>query len=225
MTQQARPDGRIYVNVASSTEVVEGFLNLDGHVYLKLLRLPRSLTTLLPRRHREGLDAYRAAARKARLIAHDCRLPLPFPASSVDHILCSHFLEHVYPSESDVILRDFFRVLKPGATVHLVVPDLKALVDTYASRLARQDDSAADSFVRDSLLSRETRGSMIYRLLEFMGSYGLQHRWMYDASSLSRRVRAVGFVLLDENTTASRNYRAGDGSVHLVAVKPRNSPD
>jgi predicted SAM-dependent methyltransferase len=215
-----RADGKVYVNVASSTEVLEGFLNLDSHVYLKLLNLPQPMQRLLPRRHQEGIKAYRDARRRALLVAHDCRRPLPFPASSVDHILCSHFLEHVYPQESDEILRDFHRVLKPSATMHLVVPDLRALVDAYTARVGQRDDAAADAFVHDSLLSRETRGSTTYRLLEFLGRYGLQHRWMYDAFSLGRKVRAAGFLLLDSNTTASREFRAGDGSVHLVAMKP-----
>lgn len=41
-----------------------------------------------------------------------------------DFLYTSHALEHVYPHEVPVALSEFFRVLKPGGTVFVVVPNL-----------------------------------------------------------------------------------------------------
>src|SRR5687767_7601882 len=88
--------GQIWLNVASSVYVLEDFVNFDNHVLLWLLRLPPALG-LLPPKYREHLEAYSKASKTALLLKHDCRKPLPLPEGVADHILCSHFLEHVFP--------------------------------------------------------------------------------------------------------------------------------
>jgi SAM-dependent methyltransferase len=43
---------------------------------------------------------------------------------SVDAIWSSHNLEHVSPHEVPIALQEFYRVLKPGGTAHVQVPDI-----------------------------------------------------------------------------------------------------
>ena len=210
--------GRIWLNIASSTYPLEHFANLDNHIAMRVLDYP-FLEPLVPRRWRGLVDQYRQARQKAPMFRHDCRKQLPLPQASVDHVLCSHFLEHVFPDEELVILKYIHRVLKPGATAHLIVPDIAAQIDAY--QLARKTNpTSADDFVRQSLLSKGNRGSLVYRLLEFQGGFGLQHRWMYDQASMEAKVKAAGFVLIDANDTPSADWRKGDDSVHVLAQKP-----
>ena len=209
-SRSARPQGQLWLNIASSLFVLPGFINLDNHVFLNLSKW-RLIGALLPRQ-RKLLDEYRRAHSTAQLIRHDCRKPVPFPSGSVDHILCSHFLEHVYPDEAEAILRDFHRALKPGGTVHIIVPDLAEWMAEYR----RTGD--ADAFILDTMLSTKGRGSLRYRLLEALGGFGLQHRWMYDHASISRRIEQAGFRITDQDSPSSF-FRAGDGSIHVTAVK------
>ena len=155
----------------------------------------------------------------AMVVQHDCRKPLPLPNGIVDHVLCSHFLEHVFPDEADQILQDFYRVLKEGGTLHIVVPDLEAQVSSYRQAKKKGNPAAADDFIQATLLTTKTRGSKTFRLLEAIGGFGLQHRWMYDNASILERIRNAGFDLLERNRTPSKHYRAGDDSVHVVAQK------
>ena len=211
--------GRIWLNVASSTGVLEGFANLDNSIFLRLLPLYPVLRFGLGAGHLALIQQYRDARAKAMLLRHDCRKPLPLPSAVADHVLCSHFLEHVSAAEVPPILADFHRVLKPGGTVHIVVPDLALQVAAYTS--SRGDPDAADAFVRGLLLRRESAGSLRFRILDFAGSLGLQHQWMYDGDSMAARLAAAGFDLLDRNDTPSGHYRLGDGeSVHVVGRKP-----
>jgi SAM-dependent methyltransferase len=212
--------GEIWLNVASSHYPVEGFINLDNHAMMFALDFP-ILVPFVPSKNKDLLDAYRAARNKGRFVRHDCRKPLPVPDSSIDHILCSHFLEHVYPDEAVAILTDFRRALKPGATMHIIVPDLEAQIHSYLDRRRAGSPAAADDFVRESLLSSPQRGSLKYRILEFLGGFGLQHRWMYDQVSIASRIKELNFLVLDRNDTPSKTVRANDGSVHIVAQKPR----
>lgn len=211
----------VWLNVASSTDVLEGFVNLDNHPFMRLLPFAALVRPFLPRKHHALFDRYRQARAKARLVRHDCRRRLRFRDGTVDHILCSHFLEHVYPSEAESILADFRRVLRPGGTLHVIVPDLAVLASRYAEARKRGEAGAADEFVRESLLSRPTPGTIKYRWLEFRGGFGLQHRWMYDRESMTARVKDAGFEILAENTTPSAAFRAGEEiSAHVVARRP-----
>ncbi|MBK4722817.1 methyltransferase domain-containing protein [Azospirillum sp. YIM DDC1] len=56
----------------------------------------------------------------------------PVPDGSVDAVWSSHNLEHLDPHEVPVALREFLRVLKPGGTLLLTVPDLQAVAKLVA---------------------------------------------------------------------------------------------
>jgi predicted SAM-dependent methyltransferase len=152
-------------------------------------------------------------------IKHNCRKPLPFPSDSVDHILSSHFLEHVFPSEAEKIIKDFHRVLKKGGTIHIIVPDIEFIVKEYLEAKDNGIQDAADKFIKRTILSRETRGSFKYRIVEFLGNLGLQHHWMYDKSSIILRLKKLDFKILEYYSSPSSNYRVGDNSVHLLVRK------
>ena len=86
---------QIWLNIASSTEVEPDFINLDNHVWLWASRLPRPLTKLIPGKYRGQVEKYRSLRTTHNIQRHDCRKALRLSDESVDHILCSHFLEHV----------------------------------------------------------------------------------------------------------------------------------
>jgi predicted SAM-dependent methyltransferase len=208
----------LYVNVASSIEVVNGFINLDNHLFIRMLRFPKFFEFILPKKYQKFFNAFVNASKKASLVKHDCRKPLKFNNNSVDHILCSHFLEHVYPIEADVILGDFNRVLKKGGTLHIIVPDLRIMIDQYLVSSTMGDPKACDKLVEATLLTRRHRGTFLFRVLEFFGGYGLQHLWMYDAKSIKDKILANNFIVDDQIIVPSKSYREGDASIHIFAV-------
>jgi predicted SAM-dependent methyltransferase len=54
-----------------------------------------------------------------------------FADSSVDLIYASHLLEHFGRYEVELVLREWFRVLKPGGVIRIAVPDFAAVVSLY----------------------------------------------------------------------------------------------
>lgn len=220
LDQVSNKNGKLWVNVASSIHVLEKFTNLDNHLFIRFVGLFPLIRPIVPKKYHALFNAFIDAKKRAVLLKHDCRKPLPFPDDSVDHILCSHFLEHVFPDEMAEILRDFRRALKPGATAHIIVPDLEVSVRKYLDNKKNNEVNAADQFVDETLLSRERRGSLKYRFLEFVGGFGLQHYWVYDRASLVKRLELSGFHVVDENDSPSCQYRLNDGSLHVLAKKP-----
>jgi SAM-dependent methyltransferase len=211
--------GEIWLNVASSIYVLPDFVNLDNHIFLLLRGILPALKAILPSKYHGWMNSYIEATGKAVMLKHDCRKKLEFPDNSVDHILCSHFLEHVYPQETKFILNDFLRVLKPGGTLHVIVPDIENNIHNYMKQKEAGNVNAADNFILDTLLSKDDRGSLKYRVMEFHGGFGLQHRWMYDFSSMNYLVKSIGFDIISGDELPSIGFRFNDDSVHVFCRK------
>ena len=64
---------KIWLNVASSRQVLPGFVNFDNSPFLRLLPLAPVVRPILTSGHRAQLDAFREARKRAILIRHDCR--------------------------------------------------------------------------------------------------------------------------------------------------------
>lgn len=218
MKRNGTSDSHLNINVGSGRYPMKGFVNLDNSIFLRLLPFYRLLRPFLKPTHRALFEEYRAAVAGNTYRVHNCIKKLPYAAGSVDHILCSHFLEHVFRDQALAILGDFRRVLRPGqGTLHLIVPDIRSRAAQY---IQSSEPLAADEFVDSTILSSPQRPSLRYRLMEINGSFGLGHRWMYDTHSLSHLVEEAGFRLLERNDTPSRSWRPNrqPGEVELVAV-------
>jgi predicted SAM-dependent methyltransferase len=208
-------DRSLYVNVGSSTLVLEGFENLDNSVWMRLTGTGAApIRLILPGRYRKLIAELQEAGARAQMRRHDCRRPLPYADGTVDHILCSHFLEHVSPRDMRRSLSDFFRVLKSGGSAHIVLPDLALQVRQYVN-----GDTNADDMVRGLMLRHETE-TWKFRLLEMKGGFGLAHRWMYDAQTATERLATAGFEVAEHLDSPSSSFRADDGeSLHIYGIK------
>src|SRR5262249_17774155 len=71
---------------------------------------------------------------------HDIRDGLRFPDESFEVVYHSHVLEHLPPLDGRRLLRECYRVLKPGGTIRVAVPDLEEIARLYLTslELARQ---------------------------------------------------------------------------------------
>jgi hypothetical protein len=63
--------------------------------------------------------------------AHDLRRGIPYADSSFDVVYHSHLLEHFSKQSAPAFLRECYRVLKPGGTTRIAVPDLERIARAY----------------------------------------------------------------------------------------------
>lgn len=69
------------------------------------------------------------------VILHNLHEPLTFVDQSYDAAYASHVIEHLAPDAADNLLRECYRVLKPGGIMRVVVPDLEAIARGYLQAL------------------------------------------------------------------------------------------
>ncbi len=63
----------------------------------------------------------------------DIRRGLPCPDEHFDLVYSSHVLEHLSSAEVEKLIQECRRVLRPGGTLRVVVPDLEAMAREYLS--------------------------------------------------------------------------------------------
>lgn len=94
---------------------------------------------------------------KADYYGHACLLP--FHDNSLDYVVSSHVLEHV--ANPVAALAEWYRVLRPGGTIYMVVPDRRYtfdrprpltpvghMLEDYAEGTTPCDDTHIDDFAR-----------------------------------------------------------------------------
>ncbi|MBU1118969.1 methyltransferase domain-containing protein [Patescibacteria group bacterium] len=69
----------------------------------------------------------------------DVRKNIPFSDQSVSEVFSCGTLEHFNMSELKSVLKEFFRVLKPGGMVAIGVPDLEKLCKAYTANVISFD--------------------------------------------------------------------------------------
>ncbi|MEI9913710.1 MAG: methyltransferase domain-containing protein [Candidatus Saccharibacteria bacterium] len=114
----------------------------------------------------------------------DLRNPLPFADNSVDFVFNEHFFEHLTIEESEPIMADLMRVLKPGGIMRVAMPDLREVVKAYLD-----PNWNKKAFIKQfGLEFVQTPAEMLN-----MNFYWWGHRWLYDWEELQRRLKERGY--------------------------------
>jgi predicted SAM-dependent methyltransferase len=118
--------------------------NLDGGpaARLMLFRGIPLLNRLLPRTTRQY---------PRDLVVHDLRkTPLPFPDQSAASIFSGYAFEYISVTQTRAVLKDCWRILKPGGLIRLCQTDIATIVEAYV-RGGHAGESAvenADQFLK-----------------------------------------------------------------------------
>lgn len=129
-----------------------------------------------------NVDLHRAADLRL-----DLRERLPLPDGCADRIYTEHFLEHLeYPGDARRFLAECRRILRPGGTISVGVPDSEWPLREYVSggeyyRVARQLWHPSVCRTRLDHINWHFREN---------GA----HLWAYDAESLAATLEETGFV-------------------------------
>lgn len=125
---------------------------------------------------------------------------LPFAEGVAEHVYLSHVLEHFYRLEALELLRDVHRVLAPGGTARLVVPDIEKCMRAYVQK----DEGYFETRRRLWLVSSESAATSLELVLKNAGA-GVKpesfwgHKQGYDFETLSHILRQAGFTSVERS--------------------------
>jgi predicted SAM-dependent methyltransferase len=207
----------VRINLGCGLAAIPGFDNIDNSPSVVLSRFPR-IKWMLFKAGLIGEHHYRAQW-PPEILWQDASRRLSYADASVDRVYSSHFLEHVPYPKAQRIVRECFRVLKPGGIFRLVVPDLLH----YAREYVRRSDSllsmgSADRAAHDEFLE------MIYGA--YLTRARSHHHYMYDWPSLASMLGDAGFIRVrrcayreSADPELAQLDNRPDDSVHVEAIR------
>lgn len=200
----------VYVNYGCGFHAAEGWLNVDASPTLRFERLP-----LLGSLYTKNEARFPPGVRYADIV----KGPVCAPGTAKG-VYASHVLEHLAREDALAALRHTYAMLGPGGVFRVIVPDLESRARRYLEGAEKGDGAAADRFMRDTLLGRESRpAGFLGRLAALVGHQA--HLWMWDERSLVRAMADAGFKDI-------RRCRLGDADDPMFArveVKERFDDD
>jgi predicted SAM-dependent methyltransferase len=134
-------------------------------------------------------------------LAWNLRRRLPFPDCSADAVFHEHVLEHFSPEHGLVLLDECFRLLRPGGTVRVGVPDARAYAQSYLAGGRGMIEKV-----------RPGRPTPMLALEEIFYHHG--HKAMYDAETLTFFIRAAGFKDVAERSFGDSVLSPAPDSTH-----------
>lgn len=118
---------------------------------------------------------------------------LPFADGTVSALYASHVLEHLSHEDFHAALRESYRILKPGGVFRLIVPDLAGRARRYLDAYDKGDPGAAERFINETLLGRQSRPKTLKAHLKAM--FGNEvHLWMWDEPAMRAALASAGFA-------------------------------
>jgi ubiquinone/menaquinone biosynthesis C-methylase UbiE len=127
-----------------------------------------------------------------------------------DMIYCSHNLEHYYRHDVVKVLQGFLDVLKPGGGIHIIVPNIMAVVKTMVEKELDIDDVLYQSALGPILISDVLYG--YGKQIEESGVDFFAHKTGFTHKSLLRALVKIGF----------KNIHSSEAGYNLTAVGFKN---
>lgn len=125
--------------------------------------------------------------------------PLPDTDGSIDEIRASHVLEHFPHADVPNVLADWVRVLKPGGTLKIAVPDFGVLAEQYRA--------GADLPIQSYIMGGQVDAN------DYHGA-------LFDETSLRNLLQACGLISIRRWTSELQDCAALPISLNLAATKP-----
>jgi len=124
--------------------------------------------------------------------------PFPMEDNSVDYIFHEHVIEHLNYHQGHFMLKECFRVLKPGGRVRIATPDLQFFVGLYGSGINAEQRLFLKEYVRFNSkvwshdLNHVRNNEAVFVLNHNFRAWG--HQFIYDYATLADALEITGFV-------------------------------
>jgi len=120
----------------------------------------------------------------------DATAAFPFGDCEFDYIMAEHMIEHVEYPAAQAMLRECFRVLKPGGRVRFATPDLAVLLTLYFGEKTEPQQEYIE-WAAARFLKGIDSCKAVFVINNAFQSWG--HRFLYDAETLRQALHTAGF--------------------------------
>lgn len=120
----------------------------------------------------------------------DATEPFPFQNATFDYIYTEHLIEHISYSEGQEMLKECFRILKPGGKLRIATPDFDVFMGLGCEGKNEEQARYIEWYRQKYLQQLDVRPD-IYIINSIFHNWG--HQFVYDKDSLERSMTKAGF--------------------------------
>lgn len=121
--------------------------------------------------------------------------PYPIDGNTFDYVFCEHMIEHISYIDGLKMLKECFRILKPGGKIRIVTPDINFLIELYLNK----ENKVNAEYTRWATLNFSPWANEIdpiFVVNNFVRDWG--HTFIYDKKTISSSLKIAGFRLIEE---------------------------
>jgi predicted SAM-dependent methyltransferase len=116
----------------------------------------------------------------------------PFPDNSFDHVYSEHAIEHLPYRSGLSMLRESFRVLRPGGRVRIATPDFVFLKNLHNRDKTPLQQQYISWSLKEWVGSGLEEHPEMFVINNFVRAWG--HQFIYDEATLRQTFEMAGFV-------------------------------
>jgi predicted SAM-dependent methyltransferase len=120
----------------------------------------------------------------------DATQPFPIDDNVFDYVVCEHMIEHIESQAAISMLRESFRILKPGGRIRAATPDLRVLVGLFSQEKTATQNMYIQ-WVAKNLASEGNDCGAVLVINNAFRAWG--HQFLYDPETLKARMVDCGF--------------------------------
>jgi predicted SAM-dependent methyltransferase len=136
----------------------------------------------------------------------DCSRRMPFHDNSLAAVFCEHLIEHIEKPQGVAMVREVFRVLRPGGLFRIVTPSL----ENFARMALEPEWPDAQRYLawfREAHRKPEAEIADVVNMV----FYGYGHRHVYGEAELAALLTSVGFTDLRKMRASTYGAPLFDG--------------
>jgi predicted SAM-dependent methyltransferase len=122
----------------------------------------------------------------------DATEAFPFGNGSFDYVFCEHMIEHISYGQAQAMLKECFRILKPGGKIRVSTPNLQVYLNLFSEQKDETQQQYLD-WISSNWLSKqnilEKEASFVLNLV----MHGWGHLFIYDEKTLKLSLEKTGF--------------------------------
>jgi predicted SAM-dependent methyltransferase len=129
----------------------------------------------------------------------DVTKPFQVPSDSFDFVLSEHHIEHIPYRSAVEMLKEAFRIMKPGGLIRISTPDLRKYINAYEQDTTMKTEVAAHA--EDWIYSGFHNAVNYVPIDDYFTAHfvndiflNYEHRFIFDFESLGRILENAGFI-------------------------------
>jgi predicted SAM-dependent methyltransferase len=150
-------------------------------------------------------------------VALDATKTFPMRDNSFDFVFSEHMIEHITYSSGRNMIRECFRVLKPGGVVRITTPSLGFLLRIMSPDRSEFEQRYLEWAIINGVPEAPIASNAFF-LNHFMRAWG--HTFIYDRDTLRLVLTRAGFLNVKECAIGSSEHEALTGLENVGRMPP-----